>query len=412
MTRPVTHPEPVPHPALDPATDDLDLLLPPSPPGDRAEDPRALWSATTRPGVADLLTPLLPPRDVAAAAGEPSVTGRDVVVLVDGLGARLLQEHRSLTPTLRRLTDESTAVTTTAPATTASAMATLLTGRSPLEHGVLGYTGLHPHEDRAVSQLTGADDVDPDTWIPVSGLAERSARRAVHVGPRRHDGSHFTRAAYRGWDIVTHRRPDQVLDAVRTAVRHAGDDGLLLVHLTEVDHAGHGHGVASRQWREALEGADSTLAALLRVLPTGTRVTITADHGMVDARDDQRVDLATWPELDGRLRAVAGDPRALGLRLQHPQEAAAIGARIEERTQGLLRAVPRPQLLRMGLYGPSGTSMTPELTARVPDLLLLGTRHATVAHSRLAPRTAPPEIGVHGAPTARELAIPLVRTVV
>src|SRR5699024_1634070 len=98
-----------------------------------------------RPGILDVLAPL------TAAPG----AGRDVVVLLDGLGADLLAEHRSLTPTLRRLEQETTRIRTVAPSTTATAMVSLHTGLAPLEHGVLGYVTRDPATGRALNQITG-----------------------------------------------------------------------------------------------------------------------------------------------------------------------------------------------------------------------------------------------------------------
>ena len=63
-----------------------------------------------------------------ATAPEP---GRDLVVLVDGLGADLLVQHRALTPTLRRLEGQTTRVRTVFPSTTATAMVSCLLYTSP-----------------------------------------------------------------------------------------------------------------------------------------------------------------------------------------------------------------------------------------------------------------------------------------
>ena len=95
-----------------------DLLAPP-------------FAAGERPGLLDVLAPL-------ASAPEE---GRDLVVLLDGVGADLLTEHRALTPTLRRLEGSVERIRTVTPSTTASAMVSLHTGLAPLEHGVLGYLG-------------------------------------------------------------------------------------------------------------------------------------------------------------------------------------------------------------------------------------------------------------------------------
>src|ERR1700693_1349677 len=81
-----------------------------------------------RPGA----TPLPPwfPAPVAEAR-------QIVLLLLDGLGAEQLHQRAGLAPTLQAAT--GTAMTTVAPSTTACALTTLVTGRVPADHGVVGY---------------------------------------------------------------------------------------------------------------------------------------------------------------------------------------------------------------------------------------------------------------------------------
>ncbi len=68
----------------------------------------------------------------------PVAEARQIVLLVlDGLGVEQLHQRRGLAPTLQAGT--GTAITTVAPSTTACALTTLVTGRAPAEHGVVGY---------------------------------------------------------------------------------------------------------------------------------------------------------------------------------------------------------------------------------------------------------------------------------
>ena len=68
----------------------------------------------------------------------PVAEARQIVLLVlDGLGAEQLHERAGLAPTLPAAV--GTAMTSVAPSTTACALTTLVTGRVPAEHGVVGY---------------------------------------------------------------------------------------------------------------------------------------------------------------------------------------------------------------------------------------------------------------------------------
>lgn len=345
---------------------------------------------------------------------DPSRTtpGRDVVVLLDGVGAELLADHLSLAPTLRALRDRTRAIRTVAPTTTATAMTSLTTGAAPLQHGTLGYTVIDPDRSAPLQQLTGDAAVDPRRWMPLEGLAAASPRRCVHVGPAKHAASFLTRAAYSGWEFTGHRRRDERVDAVRLAVRRAGSDGLVLVHVDDVDHAGHRHGTDSVPWRDALAEADAMIAALLRRLPGGTRLRITADHGMVDTAPTRTIDLAQHPEISRELAIVAGESRCLMLRTRPEADPGDVADRVRAVVEDHALVLEREQILASGLLGPVGCEIPERVAGRIPDLAVLARGRWIITDTAHRPPQAHPEVGVHGSLTRREALVPLIDTII
>lgn len=379
--------------------------------GDLLPAPYAAGSAAELPGIVAPL--LLDP--------EP---GRDLVVLLDGVGAQLLEENLALAPTLRSLRGDIRTCRTVAPATTAAAMVSLLTGLSPLEHGVLGYLTLDAVSGAAVNQLTGAvlgtshrqapaDAVDPRAWLPLQTLGERTARRAIQVAPRKHASSLLTRAAYRGWMFQDAPTRDGRADTAVQALRRAGAGGIVHLHIDDADHAGHRHGVASREWAEALEQVDALLGALLRRVPRGTRVHVTADHGMVDTSAERTIDLTRHPGLLARIATVAGEGRALALRLvpeiRTPEGMRSFAEELQELADQSAVVLTAPEVLAGGIYGPSGAAVPEHVQGRLPDVLVLGRGSSVMVDPRRRSPGSSPEIGVHGSLTAREALVPLLQ---
>lgn len=358
------------------------------------------WADGARPGIADLLRPLLPP------SGAEPVRGRDVVVLLDGVGADLLEEHRALTPTVRAMRSTTERMRTTFPATTATALTTLTVGASPLETGVLGYQVLDPAGGEPVQQLTGRAGIDPAVWMPLRNLGQTTDRRVVQVGLAHHQSSHLTRVAHRDWLFSGHRRGDDRVDAVRLAVHRAGTDGLVYVHVAEADHAGHVHGVDSEPWREALAEADRLLGILLRRLPRGTRLTVTADHGMVDASPERTVDISRHPRIMDLVQHVAGESRALMLAAREGEE---LAARLRELLGEDAVVLERSALVGSGLFGPPDLTVPARTVERLPDVLVIPRSTVTVEDSSRRSVGAPRMVGVHGSLTPREAIVPVVR---
>jgi hypothetical protein len=372
------------------------------------------------PELPQVLAPLLGPRR------EP---GRDVVVLLDGVGAQLLSTHRALTPTLRALEGETRTVRTVFPSTTATAMVSLLTGLAPIEHGVLGFHTLDRAGARPVNELRGQDGVDPGQWMPEPTPAEHSTRHAIHVGPSSHRGSHLSRTAFRGWEFMGHRHLDQRADVIVQAVRRAGPDGIVHVHVDDVDHAGHRSGVDSDAWCQALAQADGLLGTLRRRLPAGTRLHVLADHGMVQV--DDRVDFARHPGITRRIGQVAGEGRMRQLSVAatggaHEPDPDTI-AHLAQDLQELLgqRAIVAEghQAQAAGLWGPTDRAPSPRVASRIPDVLVIARGALLIEDSRTsasgtarrmgsrgAGKPRGPERGAHGSLTPAEALVPLITT--
>ena len=62
-----------------------------------------------------------------------------VLLVIDGLGWEQLQDRASIAPTLAGAALTGIAITSVAPTTTATALTSIVTGRTPSDHGVLGY---------------------------------------------------------------------------------------------------------------------------------------------------------------------------------------------------------------------------------------------------------------------------------
>lgn len=351
------------------------------------------------PGLLHALDPLRSPQ----REGE----GPDLVVLLDGAGHELLAENLALTPTLRSLRAEIRPIRTVFPATTAVAMTSLHTGAPPLAHGVLGYRTLDPSVGRAVHQLSGEVHVDPAAWMPLPGIAETTSRPCMQVAPARHGGSLLSGGSFRAWRFLPHGRGDRV-QATLAALRRTGRDGIVHLHVDDVDHTGHREGTGSVQWREALGEADAVLGALLRRAPRGTRVHVTADHGMVDTDPSLTVDLSADERLDRAVRAVSGEPRALMLHLVPDADPQVIAARAQDVVGERGLAMTSDEAVQIGLWGPPGSRPDARVAARLPEVLVLARGRWTSELPRLRPEGDRALVGVHGSLTSREAMVPLL----
>ena len=367
-----------------------------------------------------------------AGSSRPGV----VVVLVDGLGLEQLHERKGHAPTLRawlsrqEAAGRSVRARTCLPSTTAAALTTLGTSALPGVTGMVGYSVLNPVIDRA-AKVRGepcADDnlsliawdgraPDPRTWQDVPTVFERIepapartaspggvvAPKAVSIGPARFAGSGLTEAGLRG---CRHRGADRMEDRPGIAAAELRSGArLVYLYVGELDHVGHVHGWRSAAWLRELERLDSALAELLRRVPAGTRVVLSADHGMIDTDPAHRLDLSEAPELTRGVVALAGEPRMSQLYV--PGGAPELADRLARRWREVLgeRALwvgTREQVPQ--LVGPLGE----RARSVVGDVVVAMAGRWVVVDPRVHSDAARAMEGVHGSLTEAETAIPLL----
>lgn len=380
----------------------------------------------TLASLADVLPAVLGALGARARAGLSAAGGglelppatSAVVVLIDGLGDRLLERRGGHAPFLRHLRSESAAVSQRLlcgfPSTTATSMGMFGTGAYPGTHGLVGLDVLDPARDTLFSELSWDPAVDPRLWQPVPTVFEQAVRAGVDVvriGPGYFNGSGLTEAALRGGRFVAadslQARVDATVEAIGGRRRLAGRDAGCLVYLYwgEVDKSGHVHGCDSWEWGEEVAQVDAAVRQLVTRLGPQTLIAVTADHGMVDVPAGARLDVAHEPDLAAGVRHVGGEPRALHLYC----EAGATGDVRDawrERLAGSMHVVERDEAVRAGWFGP----VDPRVLPRIGDLVVTAVGTFAVVDSR----TARPEllrlIGMHGARTPDEQEIPLLVT--
>ena len=368
--------------------------------------------------LADLMPSLLAALDVPGFANPLAVEPlhRACLLVADGLGWELLLANRRAAPVLAGAAERGRPVTTGFPSTTASSLASIGTGLPPGRHGLVGYTIALPGMERAFNCLRwspyglgGAKDlrdrVVPEQAQPEPTAFEAAAADGVEVtlvGAGEYATSGFTRAALRGgryWR--THSLGDQAAGALRCLSQ--GRRSLVYLYHPDLDRTGHVRGAGAEAWRLELAHVDRLVAQVAERLPGDAALFVTGDHGMVDLRPEQRVDLADQPELAAGVRLLAGEARA---RHVHTQRGAA--ADVLATWRGLLGhamwVVPGEEAIAAGWFGPE---VTDDARARIGDVVAAAFGPIGVVQRDVDPTQAI-LTGHHGSMTPAEQLVPFL----
>lgn len=352
----------------------------------------------------------LPP-SVLASLGVPDAVNvldlpplpRACVLLIDGLGWEQLKAHPDEAPYLNAM--DGGPITSGFPATTVSSLGSLATGVPPGGHGLLGVQVAIPGTGRLLNCLRWQDDsVDPETFQPVPTVYERAAADGIEVGYvalRLYRNTPLGRATNRGARYLAAESLGQLVGRTEQALRQGGRSYVTVYH-ADLDATGHRFGSGSADWRHQLRFVDMLAQQIAAVLPPGSALYVTADHGMVDPAE--RVDADTVPDLRDGVALLGGDARARYVYSEpgaHADVLAAWTALLGDRAW----VVPRDEAVADGWFGPVG----PGMLERIGDVV-------AVPHADLAIVASEREpwlnrmVGMHGSLVPAEQLVPLLAT--
>ena len=368
--------------------------------------------------LADLLPSLLAALDVPGFANPLGVEPlrRACLLVVDGLGWELLLANRRLAPVLAAAAERGGPVTTGFPATTATSLASIGTGLPPGRHGLVGYTIALPGMERAFNCLRwspyglgGAKDlrdrVVPERLQPEPTGFEAAVADGIEVtsvGAGEYASSGFTRAALRGGEYWrTHSLGDLAAGALRGLAM--GRRSLVYLYHPDLDRTGHVRGVDGEAWRLELAHIDRLVANIAERLPGDAALFVTGDHGMVDLRPEQRLDLADEPELAAGVRLLAGEARA---RHVHTERGAA--GDVLAAWRGLVGhamwVVPGEEAVAAGWFGPVPESHL----SRIGDVVVVCREQWVLLASAHEPPRLASMVAFHGSMTSAEQLVPFL----
>ena len=329
---------------------------------------------------------------------EPAAGARQTVLLVlDGLGWRQLQDRPGLAPTMTAMAGGP--ITTVAPSTTAAALTSITLGAAPAVHGIVGYR-LRVQEDRVLNVLrwrTG--DGDARGALPPEDFQSLEPFRATKppvVTRAEVAESGFTRAHMTGVRMYGWRMPSTLVATVASLLREG--ERFVYAYYDGVDKVAHEFGFGPTYDAEVV-AADRLVADLLGALPAGAALLVVSDHGQVDV-GDQVVALA--PEVAELTGLVSGEGRFRWLHAR-PGKADALAAATSAAYDDVAWVRTRDEAVAQGWFG---GPLAPRVADRLGDVVV-------APHERIAVLD-PADPGEqwmrcrHGSLTPDEMLVPLL----
>ena len=357
-------------------------------------------------------SPHRPLRGLPAAALRPY--SKVVLLLLDGLGAKQLQQFTARGKGGKFLALHPwQKITTASPATTAAVVTTLATGASPAEHAILGWH-LHlpdlgmdgtilPFVTRTDTPIaTDEFDLKKYLALPAPLATIRGRRVLISQG---HIPTSRTSMAMPWWtERHSFENLDGMLRQLRAFARSSGR-AYAYAYWPEYDSLCHEYGPEGRIPALHMAELDTFLARVQKTLAgTGTLLLVTADHGHMQTHT--ALNLAEIPGFYDTLATLpSGDARMVQCFVRPARVKEFLRLTRTVPLQGAVACVPHAEVLRSGLLGPGKPH--PALPNRLGDYTLF----AAPGHAFLYPPALSiykkVKRGNHGGLSIDELEVPL-----
>ncbi len=367
--------------------------------------------------LADLLPTLVAGQGVPgfeASIAELTPADRNCVFLVDGMGWEQIKAHPHEAPYLTSLLSTSRGgtgrpITAGFPATTATSLASVGTGLPPARHGLLGYTVRNPATGELMNQLRWHPWTPPKPWQPyptVFQQADAAGVATAQVSSPAFQTTPLTKVALSGGTFLGRMTGEERMDLAAERLA-AGDRSLVYTYYSELDGAGHRHGVDSDAWRGQLMYVDRLVQRLAEQLPPRTALYVTADHGMVDVPfdEDSRIDYDDDWELGAGVALLGGEGRARHVYAVPGAEADVLTV-WREVLGDRFWVASRAEALELGWFGTPG-ECDERVLGRIGDVIAAAQADVAITASRAEPNESA-LAGMHGSMTEAEQLVPLL----
>jgi predicted AlkP superfamily pyrophosphatase or phosphodiesterase len=337
---------------------------------------------------------------------------RNCVFLIDGLGWEQIKAHPDEAPFLASLLGSSRGgtgrpITAGFPATTATSLASVGTGRPPGEHGLPGYTVRDPAIGELMNQLRWKPWTPPHAWQPyptVFQIADTAGVHTAQVSSPTFRDTPLTKVALSGGTFHGRLTGEERMDLAAGQLA-AGDRSLVYTYYSEVDGSGHRFGVDSDAWRGQLMCVDRLVQRLAEQLPPRAALYVTADHGMIDIPFDEqsRIDFDEDWELRAGVALLGGEGRARHVYAVPGAESDVLACWREVLGEQFWVA-SRDEAIEAGWFGPT---IDERVHGRIGDVIAAAHDDVVITASVNEPNESA-MVGVHGSMTPVEQLVPLL----
>lgn len=345
-----------------------------------------------------------------------------VLFIIDGLGYSFLENHLSKTSILLPNVKDHylTPITSTFPSTTSTALTSLFTAQTPVEHGIIGYTMYLKSLGLIIDMLN---------FTPVYGwmsneniVQELGANKSLWTTKLMEEGinvrilTRFTTAEsglskiiYQGQKIITYVLATDLIVNLKKLLEST-NNLMLIVYYPGYDTLSHLYGPFSEEAETDLTFFESLIKTFLiekldKKVKDETLFILTSDHGQ--SHTENVMFIKDMPRIfEHLIIPPAGDSRAVFLFIKQNKVDKLKGLLQEELID--FKILDSNEMLNKGFFGAPKTDKEKiTLDERIGDLTLVATGQSSILYPYSEKDRERSKKGSHGGLSLDEMLVPL-----
>jgi hypothetical protein len=360
-----------------------------------------------------------------------------IVVVMDGIGLDRFLEivqpegGKAASPAWQRLLPEGTlgALTSIVPSTTSAALTSLWTGRTAVEHGIVGYevwlkeyamvANMITHSAAAYAGDSGGlrrAGFQPETFLPVKTLGVHLAEQDIETYafmPVSIARSGLSTMQMTGVHTFAYHTLGELWVSLGEQMhirRRAHMKSYTYVYWGDLDSLSHRYGPGDERVRVDLESfsqlIDYFVSGMQRESSGDTLLVVTADHGHIPTYSNPAYEMRRHPEFLSHLVILPTGENRLPYLFLKPGREEAVRAYIDKTWPGQFRLFASRQVIDSGLFGQG--EVYPPVYERFGDVMVFPQGNA---YWWFANRDNP-LIGRHGGLSREEMLVPFFGVVI
>lgn len=316
-----------------------------------------------------------------------------VLMVMDGMGSRILEKHLEQESFLRKYMRNS--ITSVFPPTTVAATTTFDSGIAPAEHNWLGWTLYFSEIGDNVAVFTNKKE---DGTVAAEEFVSGKYQSYEKVGDKIRKASPakaYTVSPFGDYHIDTF---DELIQGVYDLCSKE-EQNYIYAYWPEPDHTMHECGCSSESAKVWVHLINRELEKLSEQLKD-TVIFVTADHGLLDTRNESLTDYPRIMECLERMPSI--EPRALACFVKE-EKRKQFEEEFERQFGETFRLYTKQEVIESGLFGPG--RMHERFSESVGDYLAVGTSDVTIFNSC---EERDFFVGVHAGLTEEEMYVPFI----